>query len=106
MERARLPRDDAACSSRPRSRSAGRRCGCGRRDLVVCLLVGVGDTLGNILFAASSRSGLISLTAVLASLFPIVTIALAAIVLRERIASAQRLGVVLTLAGVLLISGG
>jgi drug/metabolite transporter (DMT)-like permease len=78
----------------------------GRRDMLVCLLVGVGDTLGNILFAASSRSGLISLTSVLASLFPIVTIALAAFVLRERIASAQRLGVVLTLAGVLLISGG
>ena len=78
----------------------------GRRDLLVCLFVGVGDTLGNILFAASSRSGLISLTSVLASLFPIVTIALAAIVLRERIATAQRLGVVLTLAGVLLISAG
>jgi drug/metabolite transporter (DMT)-like permease len=78
----------------------------GRRDMVVCLLVGVGDTLGNILFAASSRSGLISLTSVLASLFPIVTIALAAIVLRERIATAQRFGVLLTLAGVLLISGG
>jgi drug/metabolite transporter (DMT)-like permease len=78
----------------------------GRRDLLVCLFVGVGDTLGNILFAASSRSGLVSLTSVLASLFPIVTIALAAIVLRERIASAQRLGVLLTLAGVLLISAG
>ena len=77
-----------------------------RQDLVVCMLVGIGDTLGNMLFAASSRSGLVSLTSVLASLFPIVTIALAAIVLRERIASTQRLGVGLTLAGVLLISGG
>ena len=94
------------CSSRRRSRSAGRRCGWAGATCVVCLLVGVGDTLGNILFAASSRSGLISLTSVLASLFPIVTIALAAIVLRERIASAQRLGVVLTLAGVVLISAG
>ena len=77
-----------------------------RRDLVVCMLVGIGDTLGNILFAASSRSGLVSLTSVLASLFPIVTIVLAAVILRERVARAQRLGVVLTLAGVLLISGG
>jgi drug/metabolite transporter (DMT)-like permease len=77
-----------------------------RRDLVVCMLVGIGDTLGNILFAASSRSGLVSLTSVLASLFPIVTIVLAAVVLRERVAPAQRLGVVLTLTGVLLISGG
>jgi drug/metabolite transporter (DMT)-like permease len=77
-----------------------------RRDLVVCMLVGIGDTLGNILFAASSRSGLVSLTSVLASLFPIVTIVLAALILRERVAPAQRLGVVLTLTGVLLISGG
>jgi drug/metabolite transporter (DMT)-like permease len=76
------------------------------RDLVICMLVGIGDTLGNMFFAASSRSGLVSLTAVLASLFPMVTIALAAIFLRERIASLQRVGVVLTLAGVVLISAG
>jgi drug/metabolite transporter (DMT)-like permease len=76
------------------------------RNLVICMLVGIGDTLGNIFFAASSRSGLVSLTAVLASLFPMVTIALAAIFLHERIASLQRVGVALTLAGVVLISAG
>ncbi len=72
--------------------------------LLVVLGVGLGDTLGNFLFSASARGGLVSLTSVLASLYPIVTVILAAIVLKERIALLQRVGVVLTLAGVALIS--
>jgi drug/metabolite transporter (DMT)-like permease len=75
-----------------------------RRDLLICAGVGIGDTLGNALFAAASRSGLESLTAVLASLYPIVTVALAATFLKERMATAQRVGIGLTLAGVVLIS--
>jgi drug/metabolite transporter (DMT)-like permease len=75
-----------------------------RRELGIVLLVGLGDTLGNVLYAASSGHGLVSLTAVLASLYPIVTVLLAAQVLRERVAPVQRVGIVLTLAGVILIS--
>lgn len=75
-----------------------------RRDLLICAGVGIGDTLGNALYAAASRSGLESLTSVLASLYPIVTVALAAAFLKERMAGAQRLGIGLTLAGVVLIS--
>ena len=66
--------------------------------------MGCGDTLGNLLFAASAGHGIVSLTSVLASLYPIVTVALAAIVINERIAGIQRVGVVLTLLGVGLIS--
>jgi drug/metabolite transporter (DMT)-like permease len=73
--------------------------------LIVVLLVGVGDTLGNLLFAASAGHGLISLTSVLASLYPVLTVALAAVILKERIARGQQLGVVLTLTGVALIAG-
>ena len=72
--------------------------------LAVVVGVGCGDTLGNLLFAASSGRGIISLTSVLASLYPIVTVALAAIVIKERIAGIQRVGVALTLLGVGLIS--
>jgi drug/metabolite transporter (DMT)-like permease len=72
--------------------------------LGVVLGVGLGDALGNFLFAASSGRGLVSLTSVLASLYPLVTVALAAVVLGERVALPQRLGIVLTLAGVGLIS--
>jgi drug/metabolite transporter (DMT)-like permease len=41
---------------------------------------------------------------VLASLYPIVTVALAMLVLRERVSRAQLLGVALTFAGIALIS--
>jgi drug/metabolite transporter (DMT)-like permease len=74
------------------------------RELVIVSLVGLGDMLGNVLYAASSGHGLVSLTSVLASLYPVVTVLLAAQVLRERVAPVQRLGIVLTLAGVVLIS--
>lgn len=74
------------------------------RDLAIVLGVGIGDTVGNVLFAASSGHGLISLTAVLASLYPIVTVLLAAAVLSERTAGPQKAGIALTLAGVVLIA--
>jgi len=73
------------------------------RWAAVAALVGIGDTLGNVLFAAASGHGLVSLTSVLASLYPIVTVVLAAAVVGERVAALQRVGIVLTLAGVVLI---
>jgi drug/metabolite transporter (DMT)-like permease len=75
-----------------------------RREFAIVAAVGIGDTIGNVLFAASSGRGLVSLTAVLASLYPIVTVVLAAAVLSERTAPAQKAGIALTLAGVVLIA--
>jgi drug/metabolite transporter (DMT)-like permease len=72
--------------------------------LLVVIGVGLGDTLGNLLFAAAAGRGLVSVTSVLASLYPIVTVILAALVIGERVARVQLLGVVLTLAGIGLIS--
>ena len=69
-------------------------------------LIGFGDMFGNLLFAAASTSGLVSVTSVLASLYPIVTVVLARILLNERVARSQEGGIVLTLAGVALISAG
>jgi drug/metabolite transporter (DMT)-like permease len=69
-------------------------------------LIGIGDMLGNLLFAAASTSGLVSVTSVLASLYPIVTVVLARLVLKERVARSQEAGIALTLAGVALISAG
>jgi drug/metabolite transporter (DMT)-like permease len=74
------------------------------RPLALIVAVGCVDTLGNLLYAASSGHGIVSLTSVLASLYPIVTVMLAALVIKERIAGIQRLGVLLTLLGVGLIS--
>jgi drug/metabolite transporter (DMT)-like permease len=74
-----------------------------RRNVAFAAAAGIVDTAGNVFFAASSEHGLISLTAVLASLYPIVTVLLAASILRERVAPLQRAGIALTLAGVVLI---
>jgi drug/metabolite transporter (DMT)-like permease len=74
-----------------------------RRNIAFAALAGIIDTVGNVSFAASSQHGLISLTAVLASLYPIVTVLLAASILHERVAPLQRAGIALTLAGVVLI---
>jgi drug/metabolite transporter (DMT)-like permease len=72
----------------------------------IIALIGIGDMLGNMFFAAAATSGLVSVTSVLASLYPIVTVALARLVLGERVARVQEAGIVLTLAGVALISAG
>ncbi len=76
------------------------------RDVFVLTLVGTGDTLGNLFFAAASASGLVSITSVLASLYPVVTVLMARLLLSERVARSQDAGIVLTLTGVVLISAG
>jgi len=78
----------------------------GRADLGVLALVGVLDTAGNVFFAASSTHGLVSVVSVLASLYPVVTVALAWLYLRERLDFSQAAGVAAALAGVVLISAG
>lgn len=75
-------------------------------EVPILALIGTGDMLGNLLFAAASTSGLVSITSVLASLYPIVTVVLARVILKERVARLQETGIVLTLAGVALISAG
>ena len=78
-----------------------------RPHLGALAAVGLLDTGGNVLFsAASSRHGLLSVVSVLASLYPAVTVILARIVLGERVERTQDVGVLITLAGVVLISVG
>jgi drug/metabolite transporter (DMT)-like permease len=69
-------------------------------------LIGVLDTGGNTLYAAASSYGSLSVTAVLASLYPVVTVLLARYRLRERVHRLQEVGIVLTIAGIVLVSTG
>ena len=55
---------------------------------------------------AASTQGLVSVAATLGSLYPVVTIALARVVLGERLRAVQNAGVVLALAGVVAIASG
>jgi drug/metabolite transporter (DMT)-like permease len=72
----------------------------------VLIAIGVLDTGGNTLFAAASAHGSVSVTAVLASLYPVVTVLLARYRLRERVHRLQELGIALTIAGIVLVSTG
>jgi drug/metabolite transporter (DMT)-like permease len=75
-----------------------------RNRLPGLIAVGVLDTAANVLYGFASTSGLVSIAAVLASLFPVVTVILARLVLLERLARVQSSGVVLALTGVALIA--
>jgi drug/metabolite transporter (DMT)-like permease len=59
---------------------------------------------GTLSYAAATRDGDLSVVSVLGSLFPVVTVALAVGLDRERLGWAQALGVVLTLSGVVALS--
>ena len=62
--------------------------------------------LANSLYAVATTQGILPLVAVAASLYSAVTVLLARFVLGERLAPAQRAGIVAALAGMILIAAG
>jgi drug/metabolite transporter (DMT)-like permease len=76
------------------------------RDLGTLAAIGVLDTSANLLFALATTQGLVSVVAVLGSLYPIITVVLARFVLHERLHPLQRVGAIGALAGAALISAG
>jgi drug/metabolite transporter (DMT)-like permease len=78
----------------------------GRGALPVLALVGLCDVGANMLFSLATTRGYLSIVSVLAALYPVVTVALAAVVLHERIARTQRFGVIGALAGAAMITAG
>jgi drug/metabolite transporter (DMT)-like permease len=89
----------AALALRPRLPQTGR-------GWLFLLVVGVGDTAATLLYAAATTRGLLSVVAVLSSLYPIVLVVLARVFLAERIARRQLAGVAVALSGVALVSAG
>lgn len=85
---------------------ATRLRGLRRADLPGLAGVGAGDAAANGAFAWSSGLGLLSVTSVLASLYPVATLLLARLLLDERLSRLQGWGVTLALAGVLLLAAG
>jgi drug/metabolite transporter (DMT)-like permease len=78
----------------------------GRTHALGLLAVGVLDMSANTLYALASREGLISLVAVVASLYPVVVVGLAHFALGERVRPAQYAGAAAALGGVALIVTG
>lgn len=82
---------------RPRVRIA-------RSALPLIVAVGLLDTGANGLFALATTQGYLSIAAVLASLYPVVTVVLAYALLRERLAAHQVAGAVATIVGIVLVA--
>jgi drug/metabolite transporter (DMT)-like permease len=76
------------------------------RVLAALLAIGFFDILANSLYAVATNHGILPLVAVAASLYSAVTVLLARFVLGERLAGSQQLGIVVALAGVVLIAAG
>ncbi len=74
------------------------------RDLPGLALLGLGDVTANALLGISTTMGLLSISAVLSALYPVVTVALAAVILHERMKPIQLIGTALALLGVVLIA--
>lgn len=62
------------------------------------------DVMANVAYGLSANAGPLVLTAVLGSLYPVVTALLAAIVLKERLMRIQYIGVAAALAGLVLVT--
>jgi drug/metabolite transporter (DMT)-like permease len=65
---------------------------------------GVLEATGSLLYMSAAREGRLDVAAVLASLYPVATIILAAWFLKERATSSQTLGMALALGAVVLVS--
>ncbi len=78
----------------------------GRRLLPAVVAVGLADVSANALFAVASGHGLLALVSVLGSLYPVVTVLLAHLLLGERLTRPQQAGVAVAMAGVALIAAG
>ena len=75
-----------------------------RSSLGVVALVGLADLSANALFAYASGHGLLALVSVLGSLYPVVTVLLAHVLLGERLTRPQQAGVAIALVGVAAIT--
>jgi uncharacterized membrane protein len=65
---------------------------------------GLFSAVGHVSFLLATQRGLLTLVAVIASLYPASTLLLARLVLGERIAGLQRIGAVLAVVAVVLVS--
>ena len=83
------------------ARTAG---GTRARDLPALAVIGLGDVTANALFAVASSRGLVSVASVLGSLYPVVTLFWARVLLKEHLRHVQTFGVALTLVGVVAIA--
>ncbi|MCW2926808.1 MAG: hypothetical protein JWM86_776 [Thermoleophilia bacterium] len=74
------------------------------RSVLGFATIGLFDTAANLTFAVATTRGALEVVAVLGSLYPVVTSALAHVVLGERLGRVQLVGVVAAIAGVAVLA--
>lgn len=84
--------------------AVGARLGRGSGAFALVLAAGALDMAANVLYLVAVRGGLLTLVAVVASLYPVSTVLLARVVLAERLARPQVIGLGAAAAGVALIA--
>lgn len=78
----------------------------GRSWLLPLVLIGILDTAGNAFYLAAVQTGQLAIASVLSAMYPVATVILAAVVLRERITRDHTIGIVLAGAAIALIGVG
>lgn len=78
----------------------------GSSDGALMVMIGCFDLTANALYAVATTLGLLSVVSVLGSLYPVITVIMAAVFLHERIGAVQRLGSVLAIGGALMLAAG
>jgi len=77
-----------------------------RRVLALAVLAGVMDMTANVLYLGAVRRGLLSVVAVISSLYPASTVAMAFAIDRERVTRTQAVGLALAAVALVLVSLG
>ncbi len=85
---------------------AGSIGGLRRTDAGRVTVIGVFDLSANLAFGIATTMGLLAVISVLGSMYPVVTVVLAWLILKERLLPVQYVGAATTVVGVALIAGG
>jgi drug/metabolite transporter (DMT)-like permease len=78
--------------------------GLGKKQLPQLLFIGIADFLANLLLGVATTKGILALSMVLGSLYPVATVLLAFFILHERLQRVQYIGIACAVAGVAIIS--
>ena len=74
------------------------------RQITALAGIGILGTVGDLLFAVDTTKGLLSVVSLIGSMYPLVTVGLATILLKERLVRYQTVGIVSALVGIAFLS--
>lgn len=70
------------------------------------LLIGIADMAGNGFYILAVQTGALAIASIVSSLYPVTTVILAAVILRERVTGVHLVGIVLAAIAIIMIGAG